>query len=91
LFSPGERYVDPDTRVIVIGYTDLLSRMAQQSSDLFAVNMYNLVEELCFIPKNSSIAFYRCLIEIENTAANFDIDLTDEIVKGLAVSLLDSY
>mmetsp|Transcript_36921 Transcript_36921/g.33184 ORF Transcript_36921/g.33184 Transcript_36921/m.33184 type:complete len:179 (+) Transcript_36921:622-1158(+) len=36
--------------------------------------MYNLVEELCFIPKNP-----------QNTASDFDIDLNDEIIKGLTV------
>ena len=51
---PGERYIDPESRVILIGYTDIPSRMAQQSSELFAVNMLNLFEELCLIPKNLS-------------------------------------
>ena len=47
-----EMYVDPVSKVKILGYTDLSSRMAQQASELFAANMYNLVEELCFIPKN---------------------------------------
>ena len=52
-YRKGERYVDPKTHVIILGYTDLPSRMSQQSSELFATNMYNLFEELCTIPKNS--------------------------------------
>lgn len=70
-----------------MGYTDLLSRMAQQSSELFAVNMYNLFEELCFIPKNSSKIVQYFLKRLENTAINFDIDLADEIVKGVTVTI----
>lgn len=54
LTVPGKRHVDPESRVIILGYSDLPSRMANQSSELFATNMYNLVEELCFIPKNPS-------------------------------------
>ena len=49
----GKRIVT-DNKVIILGYTDMPSRMAQQASELFAVNMYNLVEELCMIPKNPS-------------------------------------
>jgi NAD(P) transhydrogenase len=74
LTKKGERWVDPQSGVIIIGYTDLASRMAQQASDLFAVNMLNLFEELCFMHKDKS-----------NNARNFGIDLQDEIVKGLAV------
>jgi len=74
LTQPGKVYSDPDTKVTIIGYTDIPSRMAQQSSELFAVNMLNLFEELCNIPKNP-----------KNSAENFGIDLEDEIVKGLTV------
>jgi NAD(P) transhydrogenase subunit alpha len=33
--------------VSIIGYTDLPSRMAAQSSQLYATNIYNLLEEMC--------------------------------------------
>jgi len=74
LTKPGEKFIDPDTKVIIIGYTDLPSRMAEQSSELFAVNMGHLFEELCEIPKHP-----------ENNALNFAIELEDEIVRALAV------
>jgi len=74
LTRKGERYVDPKTHVIILGYTDLPSRMSQQSSELFATNMYNLFEELCNIPRNSS-----------NNASNINLDLMDEIVRGMCV------
>lgn len=74
LTKPGERFVDPESRVIILGYTDLASRMANQSSELFATNMYNLFEEICNIPRNP-----------KNNAANFTIDFEDEIIKGLTI------
>lgn len=74
LTQPGKRHVDPESRVIILGYTDLPSRMAQQSSELFAVNMYNLFEDLCTVPKNPG-----------HTAEHFAIDLNDEVIKGLCV------
>ncbi len=33
--------------VNIVGYTDLPSRMAAQSSQLYATNIYNLLEEMC--------------------------------------------
>jgi len=61
--------------------------MAQQSSELFATNMFNLFEELCFIPKNScnKKSFLLFMFLIANNAANLNLDLNDEIVKGMSV------
>lgn len=55
LTRKGERHVDPKSHVIILGYTDLPSRMSQQAAELFGTNMYNLFEELCSIPRVSSI------------------------------------
>jgi NAD(P) transhydrogenase subunit alpha len=33
--------------VSIVGYTDLPSRLAAQSSQLYATNIYNLIEEMC--------------------------------------------
>lgn len=74
LTKPGERFVDPESKVIILGYTDLASRMANQASELFAINMYNLVEDMCNIPKNP-----------KNNATNWTIDWEDEIIKGLTI------
>jgi NAD(P) transhydrogenase subunit alpha len=43
---PGEKVVT-DNGVTIIGYTDLPSRLATQSSTLYANNLFRLSEELC--------------------------------------------
>lgn len=45
LTSPGEVVVRHG--VTIIGYTDLPSRLAKQSSTLYATNLFRLAEELC--------------------------------------------
>jgi NAD(P) transhydrogenase subunit alpha len=45
LTSPGEMVVRHG--VTIIGYTDLPSRLARQSSTLYATNLFRLAEELC--------------------------------------------
>jgi len=45
LTVPGEAVVRHG--VTIVGYTDLASRMAQQSSTLYANNLFRLSEELC--------------------------------------------
>jgi NAD(P) transhydrogenase subunit alpha len=45
LTVPGEAVVRHD--VTIIGYTDLASRLARQSSTLYATNLLRLLEELC--------------------------------------------
>lgn len=59
LTKPGQLYVDPISKVSIVGYTNLPSRMPRQASDLFSVNMYHLFEELISKPLNpSNIAFF---------------------------------
>ena len=45
LTEPGQAVVKHG--VTIVGYTDLASRMAQQSSTLYANNLFRLSEELC--------------------------------------------
>jgi H+-translocating NAD(P) transhydrogenase subunit alpha len=45
LTEPGEAVLKHG--VTIVGYTDLASRMAQQSSTLYANNLFRLSEELC--------------------------------------------
>jgi len=47
--------------VHIVGYTDLPSRLATQSSQLYATNIYNLIEEMC-PEKDGNIE-----IDMENT------------------------
>lgn len=45
LTVPGQAVVRHG--VTIVGYTDLVSRMAKQSSTLYATNLFRLTEELC--------------------------------------------
>ena len=45
LTEPGQTVVKHS--VTIIGYTDLTSRLAKQSSTLYATNLFRLTEELC--------------------------------------------
>src|SRR6185436_16849857 len=45
LTEPGQAVVKHG--VTIIGYTDLVSRLARQSSTLYSTNLFRLVEELC--------------------------------------------
>ena len=71
----NEAVLHQDSGVTLIGYTDLPSRMAQQSSQLYSTNVYNLIQELC-----------GAHVQRSNTAANFHLDLYDEIVTEIAVA-----
>ena len=45
LTVPGERAVS-DNGVVVLGYTDMASRMANVASDLYGTNLFHLLDEL---------------------------------------------
>jgi len=68
LTKKEEVYVDKESQVTISGMTSFVSEMPGQASELYSNNMFNLIEELCQIPKHK-----------DNNAANFMIDLTDEI------------
>ena len=46
LTRKNELYVDPISRVQIIGYTDLVSRMSPTTSDLFSNNLWHLMDEM---------------------------------------------
>lgn len=46
LTHKDEVYYDELSGVSIIGYTDLISRIAPQSSDLYSTNIWNLLDEL---------------------------------------------
>src|SRR5437868_7125230 len=69
LTVPGEIVVRHG--VTIIGYTDLPSRLARQSSQLYATNLLRLTEDLV---KTKSI---------DNDAVN--IDMNDEVLRGTTV------
>ena len=48
--------IDVASGVTIIGLYDLPSRMAQQSSELYSTNVFNLIEELCGAHVNPSKA-----------------------------------
>lgn len=74
LTKKGQVYIEPESQVKIIGLYDYPSKMAAQSSELFAVNMHNLLIEL--IKKSTNPT---------HTAKDFSLDLNDEIVRGMIV------
>jgi NAD(P) transhydrogenase alpha subunit len=70
LTKPGESYVY-DNRVIIIGITDLISRMSWQASSMYSNNMANLLDLLC--PKPTD----------KNTSKSFIIDMNDPVIRGM--------
>jgi len=69
-------YVDDESGVTISAITSFVGTMPGQASELYSNNMFNLVEELCLIPKQK-----------DNNASNFTLDLSDEIVNEALVSL----
>jgi NAD(P) transhydrogenase subunit alpha len=58
--------------VTIVGYTDLASRLAKQSSTLYATNLFRLAEELC---KTQSV----------KDDGTIDVNMEDEAIRGLTV------
>jgi H+-translocating NAD(P) transhydrogenase subunit alpha len=58
--------------VTIIGYTDLVSRLARQSSTLYATNLFRLTEELCKTQK----------VKGDGT---IDVNMEDDAIRGLTV------
>lgn len=52
LTKPGQLFIDPESGVKILGYTDLPSRMAKQASELWSNNMLHLFDELIKKPQN---------------------------------------
>jgi NAD(P) transhydrogenase subunit alpha len=70
LTAPGQAVVKHG--VTIIGYTDLASRLAKQSSTLYANNLLRLTEELC---KNSE----------GRKDGVIDVNMEDDAIRGLTV------
>jgi NAD(P) transhydrogenase subunit alpha len=71
LTEPGKAVVKHG--VTIIGYTDLVSRLAKQSSSLYATNLFRLTEELC---KSASG---------EKTPGVVNVNMEDDAIRGLTV------
>ena len=70
LTEPGKAVVKHG--VTIVGYTDLASRLAKQSSTLYATNLFRLAEELC---KTQSV----------KDDGTIDVNMEDEAIRGLTV------
>ena len=70
LTEPGQAVVKHG--VTIVGYTDLASRLAKQSSTLYATNLLRLIEELCKAQK-------------EKGDGSIDVNMEDDAIRGLTV------
>ena len=70
LTEPGKAVVKHG--VTIVGYTDLNSRLAKQSSTLYATNLFRLTEELCKTQK-------------EKGDGTIDVNMEDDAIRGLTV------
>ncbi|OHC64267.1 MAG: NAD(P) transhydrogenase subunit alpha [Rhodocyclales bacterium GWA2_65_19] len=70
LTEPGQTVVKHG--VTIVGYTDLTSRLAKQSSTLYATNLFRLAEEL---RKTQSV----------KDDDSIDVNMEDEAIRGLTV------
>ena len=70
LTEPGQSVVKHG--VTIVGYTDLTSRLAKQSSTLYSTNLFRLAEELCKTQK----------VKGDGT---IDVNMEDEAIRGLTV------
>ena len=70
LTEPGQVVVKHG--VTIVGYTDLVSRLAKQSSTLYATNLFRLAEELC---KTQSV----------KNDGIIDVNMEDAAIRGLTV------
>jgi NAD(P) transhydrogenase subunit alpha len=70
LTEPGQSVVKHG--VTIVGYTDLTSRLAKQSSTLYATNLFRLTEELC---KTQAV----------KGDGTIDVNMEDDAIRGLTV------
>lgn len=71
LTEPGKVVVKHG--VTIVGYTDLVSRLAKQSSSLYATNLFRLTEELCKTPGG------------EKSSGVVNVNMEDDAIRGLTV------
>ena len=65
--------------VTIVGYTDLPSRMASMSSQLYASTLVALLEELVSSPTGGQGA------DLDEAGPELELDLDDEVVRGAVV------
>jgi NAD(P) transhydrogenase subunit alpha len=58
--------------VTIVGYTDLVSRLAKQSSTLYASNLFRLTEELC-------------KTQVVKGDGTINVNMEDDAIRGLTV------
>lgn len=80
LTKKGELVIDEASGVKIIGYTDWPSRMSQQSSELFSMNIFNLFEEMC-TPKEPEKAKKPNEKAKLMSAENFHYDMDNELIR----------
>src|SRR5437868_12333732 len=71
--------------VTIIGYTDLPSRMASMSSQLYGATIVALLGELVSSPHVSKGSPADQVTSVEPTGAQLHVDLEDEVVRGAIV------
>ncbi len=71
LTEPGQVVVKHD--VTIIGYTDLPSRLARQSSTLYATNLLRLIEELCKTADG------------KKSDGTINVNMDDDVIRGATV------
>jgi NAD(P) transhydrogenase subunit alpha len=69
--------------VTIVGYTDLPSRMASMSSQLYGATIVALLTDLCVSPPVSTGD--TAVAGSEGSAAQLHVDLDDEVVRGAIV------
>ncbi len=83
LTVPGE--IVRHKGVTIIGYTDLPSRMASMSSQLYGSTIVALIDELCTSPHVSEGSNANEIASKEPISSQLHIDLEDEVVRGAIV------
>ena len=82
LTEPGK--VTHHKGVTIVGYTDLPSRMASMSSQLYGATIVALLEDLCKGPRVSKGSTSNTESE-PPPAAQLNVDLDDEVIRGAIV------
>ena len=71
--------------VTIVGYTDLPSRMANMSSQLYGSTIVALLEELCKSPRVSKGESSNIGEETASSGLELAVDLDDQVVRGAIV------
>jgi H+-translocating NAD(P) transhydrogenase subunit alpha len=83
LTEPGK--VTHHKGVTIVGFTDLPSRMASMSSQLYGATIVALLEDLCKSPKTDKAHSAKKDAPETPAEAELNVDLDDEVVRGAIV------